>query len=310
MPPAFDYEKSDERGVKVKRRDGNEEDVRATQKSEEIEIFIDDEVRGKVRPDGTLEWFADAKVHGDLQALGDRKEVQQVVVSTGMNLIELNTGLQGEQAPYSGIEVHRGDKPSAFLLYPEDTQRWTAVKEGERSVFAVWDDDLSNFNQDLTTDEIPEGSENTYFHGEAIKGGRGVEVDQFEKEAVIHQKSHTSSHNFWVSNEVERTRGSNREILPAFVSAAEHENKKASRVRAKLSAGSASFCLLVDGEPATDSINVDSSEGGCDKETDVGIEDGQTLGIEVIAANQARNLSVSITVKTTFNQDSMKGPYI
>lgn len=303
MTANFDYEKSEKRGVKVNRIGGGETENRDSIKkiveegarlevprrighgeaevriesSEEVIIKTKGETRGKVRPDGTLEWFGDALVGGNIQAEGGRFDVWQKVVSTGDNLIELNTGVDGKslKAPFSGIEVNRGESdPGAFLVFPEDTQRWTAVMEGSARKLAMHGDQLSSFEQNLTTDEIPEGKENKY--------ARPI----------------TSSENFWVSDEVKKTKGTSREILPAFIPSAESEIKKVVGARAKLTAGTCSIQVMVDGRPVGDPLKV--SPQVAEQNLNHRLEDGSRVGIEVLDETAARNLSVSITLRTSF----------
>lgn len=303
MTPKFDYEKSDKRGVKVNRIGGDESGDRDSIKeivekgarlevpqriacgeaevrvesSDEVVIKTEGETRGKVRSGGTLEWFGDALIGGKIQAEGGRFDVWQKVVSTGDNLVELNAGVDGAslKAPFSGIEVNRGEgEPDAFLVFPEDTRRWTAVMEGRRRKLAVHGDQLSNFEQDLTTDEIPEGDENKYM------------------------RPITSSENFWVSDEVKKTKGTNREILPAFIPSSESEVKRITGSRAKLTAGTCSIQVMASGRPVGDPLKV---SGEVKKQNlNHHLEDGNHIGIEVLDSNSARNLSVSISLQTSF----------
>lgn len=303
MSANFDYEKSEKRGLKVNRigeesdlpddpikeivekgakltiprRIGQGEAEVRVESGEEVIIKTKGETRGKVRPNGTLEWFGDALVEGNIQAEGGRFDVWQKVVSTGDNLIELNTGVDGTslKAPFSGIEVNRGEsQPSSFLVFPEDTQRWTAVMEGSARKLAVHGDRLSNFKQDLTTDEVPEGEKNKYL------------------------RPITSSENFWVSDEVKKTKGTSREILPAFIPSSESEIKKVVGARAKLTAGTCGIQVMVDGRPVGDPLKV--SPQVAKQDLDHRLEDGSRVGIEVLDETAARNLSVSITLRTSF----------
>lgn len=295
----FQYEKSSKRGLKVRRLGGEKQedsikemiekgayltaprrigygDTEVRVEGGEIVIQVGGNVAGKVGGEGTLEWFGEAKIHGGLQGLGSRTEIWQKVVSTGDNLIELNAGVDGTslKAPYSGIEVNRGDRPNAFLLYPEDTQRWTTVQEGRQRQIALHGDRLSDFEQDLTTDDIPEGKRRKY------------------------AKPTTSSHNFWVTGRVKKTQGTNREILPAFVPVSEEETKHLARCRATLGGGKASVQVIHNSTPVADPIDVQNST--VEQKLNVNLEDGDSIRIEVLDSNQGQNLSVSLTVVTKF----------
>jgi len=296
----FQYEKSPKRGLKVSRLGGDEEqedsikemiekgayltaprrigygDTEVRVEGGEIIIQVGGNVSGKVGGEGTLEWFGEAKIHGGLQGLGSRTEIWQKVVSTGDNLIELNAGIDGTslKAPYSGIEVNRGDQPSAFLLYPEDTERWTTVQEGRQRQIALHGDRLSDFEQDLTTDDIPEGKRRKY------------------------ARPTTSSHNFWITGMVKSTRNSDREILPAFIPVSEGETKHLARCRATLAGGKANIQVIHNSTPAADPIEIDNST--VEQELNVRIEDGDSVKVDVLDSEEGQNLSVSLTVVTTF----------
>lgn len=293
MTAPFNYEKSDERGIKVNpsstigksdplkkviERGARLQNVRSLSDGASKLSIEDGELRydapnqkdaGRVREDGKLEWFGDFKVHGNIQRLGKRIEVWQNVVKTGDNLIELNDNLENTKVPYSGIEVGRGEDPSAFFLFTEDTERWTSAVGEVRRKVALHGDKLSNFEQDLTTDNIEEGRKNKYV------------------------RPITSSHNFWVSDKVEKTIGTEKQILPAFVSVGEEETKLVTKVRSTLSTGSAKIVLLLNGKQKGNPMSVG---GPRTEKMDLPLNDGDKIGVGILNSSKGRNLSVSIEV--------------
>jgi len=293
MPAPFNYENSEQHGLKVSRigekdvedhiKTALRKDGRLTVPDQisdggasvfvdggEVKVSVDGEIVNSIGGD-LVEVFGDLQVHGDVQRLGKRIEVWQNVVTTGDNLIELNAGIDGKslKVPYSGIEVNRGEEESVFLIYREPTARWTVVKNGEERPIALHGDPLSSFKQNLTTDDIPEGEENRY------------------------STPSKNTYNFWVSNKVTKTKGKDKKILPAFVSIGKREKKFVTKIRAKLSAGTAGVALLLNEEQKGDPIKVN---GYADSEMELPLEDGDEIGIEVTSASDARNLSVSIEV--------------
>jgi hypothetical protein len=241
----FNYKKSDERGIKVNPSDKNPkidslkkviergarlQSVRSLSDGTS-KLFVEDgelrydaakkENSVRITKEGNFELFGDLKIHGDVQRLGKRIEVWQNVITTGDNLIELNDNLEDTKVPYSGIEVKRGKDSPAFLVFTEDDRRWAASLGDIRRKVALHGDKLSKFEQDLTTDDIEEGEKNKY------------------------ARPTTSTHNFWVSDEVQKTVGTDKKILPTFVSIGKYEKKLVTKIRSSLSAGSAEIVLLV-----------------------------------------------------------------
>jgi hypothetical protein len=293
MTAPFNYEKSDERGLKVNpskkspeidslkkviERGARLQNVRSLSDGTSKLSIEDGELRydasekenaGRVTKEGNFELFGDLKVHGDVQRLGKRIEVWQNVVTTGDNLIELNDNLEDTKVPYSGIEVGRGEEPPAFLLFTEDDRRWSVSLGGVRRKVALHGDKLSNFDHDLTTDDIEEGEENKY------------------------ARPTTSTHNFWVSDVVQKTVGTDKQILPAFVSVGEEEKKFVTKVRSTLSAGSAKIVLLLNGKQKGNPMAVG---GRRTEKMDLPLEDGDKVGVGILDSSKGRNLSVSIEV--------------
>lgn len=289
MSPTFNYEKSEQEGIRVSRvrkRDPVKKAIEQGKKlhnvkslsgfgsrlhinSGELKYEVGGKDAARVDKSGQFEIFGDLKVHGTVQRLGKRIEVWQNVVTTGDNLIELNDNLENTKVPYSGIEVGRGEDPSAFLLFTEDDRRWTASLGSSRRKVALHGDDLSSFNQDLTTDQVEEGTENKY------------------------SKPFKTTHNFWVSDEVIKTIDTGRQILPAFVSVGEDEKKFVTKVRSTLSAGSAKIVLLLNGQQKGNAMSVG---GRRTEEMDLPVKDGDKIGIGVLDSSKGRNLSVSIEV--------------
>lgn len=231
-----------------------------------------------------------------------RLEVWQKNIVSPDNLITLNEGVD-KALPYAGIEVKRGEgKNPAYFLFAEDEKRWTTVKNGQRKDVAMEGDPISNFEWDLNTSEVLNTDGKDFFTrrkaGQAVRSGKGIEIKHTKEGATVHQKGHTSTHNFWVSNEVVQTKGTDKEILPAFVSSAEHEKKRATNVRCSLSTGTAKVFLKKNGIIAATPTDVD---GYAEQEIDEPFEDGDLIGIGIEQASGARNLSVSITVETTFS---------
>lgn len=298
MPAPFNYENSEKHGVRVSRvgeenledhiktalKKGDRltvpnqiSDGKASVKVENGEVKVSVNGETVESMGGNLvEVFGDLQVHGDVQRLGKRIEVWQNVVSTGDNLIELNANIDGDalKVPYSGIEVNRGKEQNVFLLYKESSARWTVVKNGKDRPVALHGDPLSSFKQNLTTDDISEGEENRY------------------------ARPSKDTHNFWVSDNVTKTKGEDKKILPAFVSIGKQEKKFVTKVRAKLSAGTAGVALLLNGEQKGDPVQVD---GYADSQMELPLEDGDEIGVAITEASGARNLSVSIEV-TRYNQ--------
>lgn len=242
---------------------------------EEIEIEVGGEKCGRIKKDGTLEWFGGATFQQDVQMLGKQVELWQDVIRTGDNLISLNDNITDEKPPpYAGIEVNRGDgRSSSFLIWAEDEKRWEVVIGGDRKSVMV---------------------------DENIHSGRGIEVEKEKSGPKIHQVPMTSTHNFWVSNEVVQTRGTDREILPAFISCGDHERKRAKRIRCRLSSGRAEIFFLKNGNKVGDSI--EARPETTSQIIDEPLEDGDLIGIGVGETQKARNLSVSVTVETNFSE--------
>lgn len=282
-------------------------------KDGEIEIRTRGKLRGRVAKDGTLEWHSDASFEGTVQGLGNRIELWQDVVRTGDNLISLNEGLtdRAKEPPYSGVKVNRGSgKKSAYLIWDKQEQAWVSGV-GEKKRIAVHGDPLSKFELDITTDDVPEGSKK-YFTTDrlasSLEGGSGIEINGSENSVKISQTRSYSNeeavkvsntHNFWVSNKVVRTRNTDREILPAFISSSNRESKRAHRIRGRLSAGTAEIIFLKNGEPVADPVTVGLENFS--QKLDEPLEDGDLIGIGVKKARGARNLSVSISIQTKFN---------
>ena len=291
MAPSFDYEKSAQEGIRVNRINSKDKDPlkKVVEKGARLQnvrslsqgaskLHIENgklkykrsgENVGRVNREGKLEWFGDLKVHGDIQRLGKRIEVWQNVVTTGDNLIELNDNLENTKVPYSGIEVGRGEDPSAFFLFTEDDKRWTASIGGSKRKVALHGDKLSSFEQDLTTDQIKEGKAHKFV------------------------KPSTSTHNFWVSDKVVKTVGTDKQILPAFVSVGEEERKMVTKVRSTLSAGSAQIALLLNGKQKGNPMSVG---GRRTEKMELPLKDGDKVGVGVLSSSKGRNLSVSIEV--------------
>lgn len=242
-----------------------------------VKVFKENEKWATVDKDGTLHWHNSVVFDGNIQSLGSKIELWQTVLSTGDNLIQLNDriGGEGEEPPYAGIEVKRGkEKPSAYFLWVKESGAWETVFEGNRKKVA-------------TTEDI-----------ETVQAGGGIESIQIEGGKKIRQSKTTSTHNFWVSNEVVKTKGTDRRILPAFVSCTESENKIVSKIRCQLSTGTVNVSLLKNGKPVAGSFKVAQEVRSID--VDVPLEDGDGIAIEIDEANDARNLSVSVTVLTEF----------
>ncbi len=291
MPPTFGYKNSEQQGLKVNRINEKTDQIKkaievgnrlttphkisggeggsVTVKNGEVNISVEDEKFASIKND-TAEVFGNLNVHGDIQRLGKRIEVWQNVVTTGDNLIELNDNLENTKVPYSGIEVNRGDESSVFLVYRESSGRWEVACEGKSRPFALRGDKLTSFEQDLTTDDIEQGEQNKY--ARPIK----------------------TTHNFWVSNEVTETAGSNKEILPAFVSVGQSEKKFVTKVRGKLSEGAAKVVLLHNRSKKGEPIKI-SPRGN--SEMELPLKDGDEIGIEITETSaKAQNLSVSIEI--------------
>lgn len=238
----------------------------------------------------------------DVQALGSQIELWQTVLSTGDNLIQLNDKTEYEP-PYAGIEVGRGtNRDPAYLLWTKESERWETVLSGNRKKLATLQDDISSFNGQLSADRVEETSNKKFFtrkrSGNSVHAGKGIEVERDESGATIHPTERTATHNFWVSNEVVKTKGTDREILPAFISCANQETKSVSSIRCRVSTGQAEISLVKNGQVVAGSFRADQ-EG---KKHDVGLEleDGDRISIEVDRVTEARNLSVSITILTKF----------
>ena len=235
--------------------------------------------------------------------LGGRIEVWQKNITSPDNLITLNEGVE-KKLPYAGIEVKRGSEDSpAYLLWTEDEERWNVVKDGERKTIAFEEDLPSTTTTSMTTAEVPESGGNKYFTktrvADAILEGKGIEVNRSKQGAKISQKSHTSTHNFWVSNNVVPTKGTDREILPAFVSVGKHEKKKAKIARCRLSSGKAEVFFTKNGKKVGRSMvaGMDTTKIAVNEP----LKDGDLIGIAIGGVENGRNLSVSITVETTFS---------
>lgn len=108
----------------------------------------------------------------------------------------------------------------------------------------------------------------------------------------------SDTHNFWIANKVLTTKDKKREVLPEFVSCLDHENKSITGVHARLSSGSAKIEVTKNGEST--GLEVVASPSGSSS-GNVGLEDGDLIGIEVLKSDAARNLSLSVVVKTKFD---------
>lgn len=233
--------------------------------------------------------------------LGGRIEVWQKNLISPDNLITLNDGVDKE-LPYAGIEVKRGsDKSPVYFLFAEDNENWTTVKDGNRRDLAFKGDPVSNFEWDLKTSEVFEEEE--FFTktkaGQAVRSGKGIEIKHTKEGATVHQKTHTSTHNFWVSNKVSRTRGTDKEILPAFISSCDHEKKTASKLRCRLSNGSAEVFLKKNDEIVSDPTV--AKQSAKEQNIDEPLKDGDVIGVSIGETKNARNLSVSVTIETSFS---------
>lgn len=237
-----------------------------------VEIQMDEEVRGRITEDGNIKWEGSAEFQ-DITTRGGQIEVWQKTVSTTDNLIRLNEG-EDFDPPYAGIKVGRGDEASPYLLWARDSEAWEMVHRGNRKKIA-------------SVEDVPN-----------LKAGGGIEISKSEDKTEIKQSKHTETQNFWVSNKVVKTKGTERRILPAFISCTDQEQKSVSKVRAQLSAGTSRITLLKNGNPVAGSyeVNQDVQEA----KVDLPLEDGDGISIQIDETNNARNLSVSVTVLTKF----------
>jgi hypothetical protein len=271
----------------------------------ENKISFDGDTLATVDKSGTVHWKGPVVFEGDIQSLGSRIELWQTVLSTGDNLIQLNDRIEGEgyEPPYAGVEVKRGkDKDSAYLLWARDSGRWEVVTERERKTVAVHSDSLTDFRGKVPASRIKEESERKFFTkprvAEAIEVGDGLEAKRSGEGIQINSKATTNTHNFWISNEVSRTKDTTREILPTHISEAEHENKSVTGIRCRTSTGNAKVSLLKNGERAAGPFS--ASQGTDAHNFHVDLEDGDEISIDIDSTDKARNLSVSVTVRTEF----------
>jgi len=75
---------------------------------------------------GAKTFSDDAIFNGDLTVNGTTTTVNSTTVSTGDNIIVLNSDVTGTPSENSGIEVERGDATNKQFLWNETTDRWTA----------------------------------------------------------------------------------------------------------------------------------------------------------------------------------------
>ena len=120
--------------------------------------------------------------------------------------------------------------------------------------------------------------------------------DQGELRPLIQTFVFTQTHNFWIANEVVETTDASKEILPEFVSVSDHENKWISAAQARVSSGTAQIAITKDNDFT--GHEVQALPEAPKVRFEVPVQDGNSLGIEVLESNKARNLSVSLTVTT------------
>ena len=75
---------------------------------------------------GAKTFSSDVIVSGNFTVNGTTTTVNSTTVSTGDNIIVLNSDVTGTPSENSGIEVERGDSTNKQFLWNETTDRWTA----------------------------------------------------------------------------------------------------------------------------------------------------------------------------------------
>ena len=75
---------------------------------------------------GAKTFSSDVVVSGNFTVNGTTTTVNSTTVSTGDNIIVLNSDVTGTPSENSGIEVERGDSTNKQFLWNETTDRWTA----------------------------------------------------------------------------------------------------------------------------------------------------------------------------------------
>ena len=75
---------------------------------------------------GAKTFSSDVVVSGNFTVNGTTTTVNSTTVSTGDNIIVLNSDVTGTPSENSGIEVERGDSTNKQFLWNESTDRWTA----------------------------------------------------------------------------------------------------------------------------------------------------------------------------------------
>jgi len=252
-----------------------------------------DETCATVDENGTLHWHKPIIFENDIQSLGSRIQLWQTVLSTGDNLIQLNDRVDGNEAyepPYAGIQVKRGDqKRPSYLLWAKDSERWEVVFDEGREKVALLTDDISEFDGTLPASRIENLPSNE------VEGVGVIEVKDGKK---VSSKPVTETHNFWVSNQVSLTKGTDREILPVHISALKHEDKSISQVHCRTSDGTAKVTVLKNGKRTIGPFKASSNTELYD--TSLDLENGDEVSVDIDSTNKAWNLSVSFTVLTQF----------
>lgn len=84
------------------------------------------------------------------------------------SVLTLNNDVTGAPSESSGIAIERGASTNAQLLWDEATDSWKLGLVGSLSQISVHGDNLSAFNNDLTTDDLSEGDTNKYYTDERV----------------------------------------------------------------------------------------------------------------------------------------------
>jgi hypothetical protein len=106
--------------------------------------------------------FADLRIE-NLVVEGDTSIVKTETVEIDDNIFELNSNVTGNPSENGGMEINRGSEANASFVWNENGNYWQAGTKGSEAEIAKAGDDLSSFNNDLDSDDIPEGASNLYY---------------------------------------------------------------------------------------------------------------------------------------------------
>ena len=93
------------------------------------EVAVDNTVvrtSGSQTVAGAKTFSADVVMSGNLTVNGTTTTINSATVSTGDNIIILNSDVTGTPSQNAGIEIERGDSTNKQFLWNETNDRWTA----------------------------------------------------------------------------------------------------------------------------------------------------------------------------------------